>query len=264
VPLALGAGFGWAAAAFELDLTAPRATAMGGAGVALAGDAWAAHRNPALAAATLAQAGLAWSQQFGLPELGRESVTVTGRTRGQPWVIGAATFGSDLYRESRFSIAVARELPPTVAVGIEANGEWLQIRNYSQGRALAFGAGLLARPVERVAVGAAWKNLNDPRISGYRDRIAESLTIGAAVEIGDEDVIVADVTQVVRFRAEYRLGAEARVLRALWIRVGARAEPVRPSAGIEIAVRHWHFLYAADLHPDLGASYELGLSVHFR
>jgi hypothetical protein len=232
--------------------------------VALAGDAWAAQRNPALAAATAPQAGLAWSQQFGLPELGRESVNVTEKTRDQPWAFNAATFGSDLYRESRFSVAVARELHPTVAVGAEASGEWLQIQNYNQGRALAFAAGLLARPSEHLTVGAAWRNLNEPRISGYRDRISESLTIGAAVEIGDEGVIAADVTQETRFRAEYRVGAEAQVLRTLWIRVGARAEPVRPSAGIEIGVGRWHFLYAADLHPDLGASHELGLSVRFR
>jgi len=46
---------------------------------------------------------------------------------------------------------------------------------------------------------------------------------------------------------------------ALKLRVGMRAEPVRPAAGFEIQWQRWRFHYGGDLHPDLGASHEMGL-----
>lgn len=263
LPVVLGLLCSSAWAAFESDLNGPRATGLGGAGVAVWGDVWAPMRNPALAAVTIPQVGLYWSQQFGLPELTREAVLVTSTVRGQSWAVRGSSFGSDLYRETEFGLALAWSLHSTIAFGIEASGRWLQIQDYSRGQAISLAAGLSVRPTEHVTLGANWRNFNEPRLSGYDDRLGELLTVGAAVEVGDDGLIAADVVQETRFRAEYRIGAEARVLSPLWIRLGIRAEPVRPSGGVEIAAGQWHFFYAADLHPDLGASHELGLAVRF-
>lgn len=263
IPVVLGLLCSSAWAAFESDLNGPRATGLGGAGVAVWGDAWSPMRNPALVAVTNPQVGLYWSQQFGLPELTREAVLVTTTVRGQSWAVRGSSFGSDLYRETEFGLTLARSLHSTIAFGFEASGRWLQIQDYSRGQAVSLAAGICAQPTEHLALGATWRNFNQPRLSGYDDRLVESLTVGAAVEVGDDGFIAADVVQETRFRAEYRIGAEARVLSPLWIRLGIRAEPVRPSGGIEIAAGRWHFFYATDLHPDLGASHELGLAIRF-
>lgn len=248
-------------AAFELDLTGPRSASMGGGGVALTADNWAASRNPALAPDSRSGAGLSWSQQFGLPELTREELSAVTHFRGHALGLSAASFGSKLYRETEVGVLWAREIRPKLCIGMDVRVRSLDIETYTASQTITLSAGVTAKPVNGVTVGAVWRNLNEPRIPDYHDRIRESLTAGLAAQITDHALIALDVVQEKFFPAEIRVGAEARVLPQLVLRVGGRAEPVRPSAGLQIDVGRWSFLYAGDLHPDLGASHHVGLGV---
>ena len=205
--------------------------------------------------------GACWSQLFGLPELSRESVVATLPIRSQPISLRGGNLGTDLYRETEFSVGLGRRVLQGLAVGVEFAGHWLNIREYNSGSALSGTLGVLVEPHDILAVGAVWRNINRPQLSGYTDRLDESLTVGASVRVGDEGVVIFDIVQEPRHTAEYRFGAEARVHRNLSLQVGTRLEPMRPSAGIQLQTGRWYFHYAGDLHPDLGVSHELGLSV---
>jgi hypothetical protein len=207
--------------------------------------------------------GLTWSQQFGLPELTREALATSFRVKGQAVGLNAATFGSDLYRETRLGIALSRTIRSGLAVGVAVNGHWLEIEGQPKGRAITASAGAVVTPISGLAFGAVWKNLNEPRISGYVDRIRETLTVGVAASVGKSGTLAADIVQEKFFPAEFRVGAEAQLLPTLCLRVGARAEPVRPSAGFEVVAGRWSFAYSGDLHPDLGPSHEIGLQFRF-
>jgi hypothetical protein len=236
---------------------------MGGAGVALSHDAGGVFRNPALVGCGIHGAGFVWSREFGLPELTREAACTGFRVKDQPVSVRVGTLGSDLYRESDFGISLARAVRPEITLGLEFGGRWLDIRNYSIARTFAMSAGMVAKPVSGVALGVVWTNLNSPKLSGFADRLPESLTVGIAADITRNSVVVADIVQEKSFPAEIRLGAELRVLPGFQLRVGGRAEPVRPSAGFQVDIRRWAFLYAGDLHPDLGASHQIGLEYRF-
>ncbi len=251
-------------AAFEEHAFGPRAASLAGGGVALEGDAWQSSRNPALAASGWSGAGAQWSQLFGIPELNRESADVTTSAYGLPWAVHAGTFGSDLYRESSLRFAVARKVGPKLTFGASLNAGWLDISNYNRGSVTGVDAGVLIQAHSRVTIGAVWRNLNDPKVRGYQDRLAESLTVGAAFNLPGEASVVLDVVQEPHHAAEYRMGAEARVLSNVALQVGARVEPVRPSAGVHVKAGRWHFYYAGDLHPDLGVSHDVGLAIRFR
>lgn len=254
-------GVTWAA--FELNPCGPRASAMGGAGVALCHDATGVFRNPALVACDLHGAGFVWSREFGLPELTREAVCAGFQVRQQPVSIRAGTLGNDLYRESESGLSLARYVRPGIAVGLEFSGRWLDMRGYSIAHTFAMTAGVVAQPTPNVTLGAVWSNLNSPKLSGYADHLPESLSVGIAAVIARNSVIIADIVQDRSFPAEFRVGAEVRVLPGFQLRVGGRAEPVRPSAGFQVDIRRWAFSYAGDLHPDLGASHEIGLEYRF-
>ncbi len=251
-------------AAFEGSAFGPRAAGLGGGGVALEGDAWQANRNPALAAGGWRWAGAQWSQLFGIPELNRESADVTTSAYGQPWALHAGTFGSDLYRESNLRLAAARKIGALLTLGVALNAGWLDVKNYARGSVLGMDAGMLIQAHPQVIIGAVWRNLNDPKLNGYQDRLAESLTVGAAVHLPGEASVVLDILQEPHHATEYRVGAEAQVLSNVALQVGARAEPVRPSAGVQIKAGRWYFYYAGDLHPDLGVSHDVGLAMRLR
>jgi len=124
-------------------------------------------------------------------------------------------------------------------------------------------AGIAARPISDVELGAVWNNFNSPKLSGFVDRLPETLSVGVAAAISRNGLIVADVLEEKSFPPEYRVGAELRTMPGLCLRVGGRAEPVRPSAGFQVDIRRWAFSYAGDLHPDLGVSHEVGLEYRF-
>jgi hypothetical protein len=146
-----------------------------------------------------------------------------------------------------------------LAVGAGINGRWLDIQGLPVGKALAFTTGVVVTPARDITFGVVWKNLNEPRISGYRDRIRESLNVGVAAQVSPNGWLMADIVQEKYFPLEYRIGAEALLLKALRLRVGARAEPLRPSAGFQVDAGRWSFSYAGDLHPDLGPSHQVSL-----
>jgi hypothetical protein len=234
---------------------------MGGAGVSLSGDGWAAFRNPALAAYGGSVAGTAWSQQFGLPELNREELAVVSHFRRHALGLSASTLGSSLYRESQLGFLWGYAFRPEFRIGAEVRACRLEIENYPSSQAVALTGGVEGSPRSGVFIAAVWRNLNEPRLTKYRDRLGESLTLGVTAQVTERGLVSADVVQEKRFPAELHVGAEVRVLPRLVLRVGGRAEPVVPSAGLQVDAGRWSFVYAGDLHPDLGASHQVGLEI---
>jgi hypothetical protein len=257
--LSLGLAIHPADAAFELIPTGPRSAGLGGAGVALTGDSWGSLRNPALCAISRCGAGFFWSQEFGLPELSREAAVGIGSVRGQAFLIQASNLGGDLYREGEFGLTVGRRLRSDLAVGISVDGKWLDIKGYPTASLFTISGGIWTEPLDAVSLGAVWRQANEPKIPGYEGNLESSLIVGSAVEVMPGALLVADIVQEQHFRAEFRVGAEAQVLKTLKLRIGTRAEPVRPAAGFELSTGRWTFHYAGDLHPDLGPSHHVGL-----
>ncbi|MBI5059335.1 hypothetical protein HZB60_06090 [candidate division KSB1 bacterium] len=246
-------------AAFESDVTGPVSAGYGGAGIAETSDGWAGFRNPA--ACAVGQGGFAcsWSRDFGLPELSRGAVATRQTIVAIPVSLQATSFGWAVYRESGLGVAVAQRFGDRLYAGVEAGGRFLAIEQYGSGSALAFSAGVLSTLSEEIAIAAVWRNANRGRISGFRDRLAESLALGIRATPAAHSRALIDVVQDRGFPAEVRFGAEIAPLSDLALRVGARTEPVRPSAGLTVSMRRWSFHYAGDLHPDLGASHQVGL-----
>jgi hypothetical protein len=120
---------------------------------------------------------------------------------------------------------------------------------------------LLASPTKSVKLGAVWKNLNRARLDGYRERIPESLTVGVVARLGTSSMLLLDLVSEPHFPVESRFGIESKFSKILTLRVGGRAEPFRPSGGIEISLRYVRFHYAGDLHPQLGSSHSVGIEI---
>lgn len=247
--------------AFELHQTDPRSSGLGGAGAALDGDGWAVSRNPALAARTWKGVGVSFAHLYGLPELARESLSASWSISGIRLGGRACGFGSDLYYEGEYALCAAVGSGRATTVGVELCGRTLDIRGYQTGSSLTATVGAAMQPADALQIGVVWRNANRPYISGYADRVEDQLAVGFALRRIEGTLLTADVVQERYFPAEYRLGVEAEVVPEFTMRIGMRAEPVRPSLGFHVQVSRWRFHYAGDLHPDLGASHIVGLDV---
>lgn len=249
-----------AGAAFEKDWSGPRAAGLGGAGVALPGDAWCAGRNPALLTERVPSAGLAWQRLFDLPELSR--LHLVGKLALGNFAAGveAQQFGGELYQETSLAASLARSLSSSLAVGCQISVNQVAILHHGRDSALGALVGICYRPIPELRVAACWRNFPRARFGRWDARMPEVLQLGVSLKLPRGSFEV-DVVEESRFATEYRVGAEAPVLPLLTLRVGSRFEPVRPSVGFTARLSRWRFHYAGDLHPDLGPSHELGLEV---
>ncbi len=246
-------------AVFEISPTGPRSDGLGGAGTALSGDGWSKLRNPASVRVGRSTITGGWSQQFGLPELTREAAGGQFGFRSVECGIAAETFGGTVYRESTLRIQTSHRPSHRFSMGAELAGHTLEINGYPGGRGAAVTVGVVAAPIPDLKIGAVWRNVARPRLSTYRDRLPESLTMGIVANLGARALVVADLVQERYFPLEVRGGGELLVLPQLSLRVGARAEPFRPAAGFSARMSGFELHYAGDIHPDLGASHSVGL-----
>jgi hypothetical protein len=206
---------------------------------------------------------MAWQRLFDLPELTRLHLTSEFAFRQWAAALEVHQFGGELYRESTAGFSLAKVFSPLLSIGAQASVNQITIRGYDN--ATAFGASLGAcfHPIPEFDIGTCWRNFPQSQFGGWNAQMPEALQFGVALRL-PRGTFVADIIEESRFPTEYRVGAEAPVLPALSLRIGARAEPVRPSAGFTVQVSRWRFHYAGDLHPDLGPSHELGLEVDWR
>jgi hypothetical protein len=262
VVVGLAAVVAAAQAAFEKDWSGPRAGGLGGAGVALSGDAWCAGRNPALLTDGTPLVGLAWQRLFDLPELSR--LHLAGRMVLGDFVAAAEAqqFGGELYQETSLAASLARSFSTFVSVGCQISINRVSIADHGDDSALGALLGIRYHPIPEVCAAACWRNFPEARFRRWDARMPEVLQFGVSVRLPRGSFEV-DVVEESRFATEYRLGAEAPVLPLLTLRVGSRFEPVRPSVGFTVRLSRWRFHYAGDLHPDLGPSHELGLEVEW-
>jgi hypothetical protein len=248
--------------AFEKDWSGPRAGGLGGAGVALSGDAWCAGRNPALLTDGAPFVGLAWQRLFDLPELSR--LHLVGNVALGNFVAAAEAqqFGGELYQETSLAASLARSFSTSLSVGCQISVNRVSIADHGDDSALGALLGIRYRPIPEVCAAACWRNFPDARFGRWDARMPEVLQLGVSLRLPRGSLEV-DAVEESRFATEYRFGAEAPVLPLLTLRVGSRFEPVRPSVGFTARFSRWRFHYAGDLHPDLGPSHELGLEVEW-
>ncbi len=247
-------------AAFEKNTGGPRSAGLGGGGVALAGDAWCADRNPALLAEKSPRIGIAWQRLFDLPEMSHLHLSGNFKISDFTAGVGIDQFGGKLYRETSLMVSLARSFSHVLSAGAQVSVNQVAIQHY--GDAAAFGAvlGLSCQPIPELTAAAVWRNFPRSELGRWNSQMPEALHLGLALRLPRGNFVL-DIVEESRFQTEYRFGAEAPVLPQLTFRVGSSFEPVRPSVGFTVNVQRWNFHYAGDLHPELGPSHSLGLEV---
>lgn len=240
-----------------------RAMALGGAGTALKGDAWALFQNPALVTGA-ATGGGAWYSPapFGLGELAAGAACAVWQ-QGSVSIAGyASACGFELYRESSGGAALAGSIADRVQVGITASWCALQIRGYGSDGVLAIDAGASADLGGGVTVGASVRNANQPRFGvDIRERVPLAMSVGVSVAPGEGLTVVADLRGETRMPVDLLAGIEYEPLPFLALRAGAATETGLFTCGVGVRVAGVGFDYAMSAHPDLGLTHAVSASI---
>ncbi|HET6567278.1 MAG TPA: hypothetical protein VFG50_04875 [Rhodothermales bacterium] len=239
-----------------------RIAALGGAGVALPGDAWS-RSNPA-ARGSLHGPTVAFfaSQGYGMAELRFGAATVAVPTGLGTLALGAQTFGFEEYRENVFSAGVARGFgiwnARRLYGGIDVQLFQVQIPDYGSAHALALSLGLLAQVLPDLWVGMAARGLSTrkPSLNLPLDR---TFALGFLYEPDARLRLLADAGREIGAPFSFRSGVELSPVEAVAFRAGISTAPTLFSVGAGIRTGILAADVAAQRHEVLG--WTPGLSV---
>lgn len=241
-----------------------RASALGNAGAALTGDAWAAA-NPAIWG-TLDGRAVAFftSQSFGLSELQYSAFEYVEPLSVGTIAAGVSTFGFSEFRDSRVHLGLARGFPfgstRTALLGLRVQVGQIAIPGYGSRNIVGLTLGSHITVSETIDFGFAVENLVGSN-GGDVDDLPASLSAGVLYTATETLRVVADARQEVGLPVELRVGMEFFPVPVLGLRFGAASQPSRVSGGVGVRLGLVSVDIAVQRHDVLGLTPAGGLSV---
>ncbi len=268
-----------AAASFWNVDVSPRARAMGGAGAAIADDAFAAGLNPAgLALLPAPAVGASYVRPFGYAFstlIYAGGVVPLGDRLGAVGVglrrFGVEHEGVDLTTETTVTLAhgirLYEDLHSSVRAGVGVNiyhlsfGATVNELDPGSDTAAGLDAGLMATLRGRTRLGVAVRNLNHPQIGVDREEIGQRLNGGIAYAPYEGVWTTFEFENRLEQDVIYRGGVELAGPGGLTLRAGAVTNPGKLTGGFGYARRGLAVAYAFSTGGGvLDSSHQFGLT----
>ncbi|MFZ0390538.1 MAG: hypothetical protein WAN36_08755 [Calditrichia bacterium] len=268
---------------FDDRYPSARATAMGGAGVAVANDIWASYYNPAgLSQLHNPAVGTSYLRLFNAAFLRNffGSAVYPLPERWGTLSAGFQYFGvhyqdTDLSGEYTLSLShgfyLMQDIHSSLALGYSLKGYFWSLGTSQRwgdlGSAGTFGmdVGLLATLYSRTFVGVYFLNVNSPQIGEYaRHDLPQRIVAGIAYQPYDGVTTSLDFNRTIGV-GDMQLwgGAEFEVFQYIALRFGGTTNPSRFSAGVGLQYSSFKLDYALLTHADLGETHQIGFMLSF-
>jgi hypothetical protein len=250
-------------AAFEQVARGARAISMSGTTVSVEGDFWACYSNPSCLGFV---DGINLSAEylpgvFGMPEIKRGALAASCTLPAGTFALSMSGLGFELYHEMRVGIAAARQLNDRVVVGFGLGLYSLAIRGYGSDMAVGLDIGALLRIVPGISYGVVFRNVNRPAIGDDQETLPQSLSMGVSVHPLPGALVAVCMEKDSRYPFEMSVGVEYCLEDLVALRFGAAHEPSTVAAGIGVRTSLLSMDYAYTMHPDLGGTHSVSLSV---
>jgi hypothetical protein len=236
-------------------------TGMGGAGVALEENLWAAGENPA-GLAGVQYVGIAASfvpAQYGLSEFRTIALAGVLPLGAAAAGVSAMTFGFELYRELNVSTAIGAAVTEWIEAGLTVRFQHLKIRGYGEAGRVSAALGLTAHMGENVNVGACVRNVGSSTLGRTGERLPAIMQLGTTLEASEETVLALEIEKHVLYPTAVKFGVEQKLLGAVALRGGAATNPDRYAVGCSFLAGPTEFGYAGVHHAFLGWTHQVDL-----
>ena len=214
---------------------------------------------------------LSWSQLFNLKELSAGDfyfVFPLGKffsTNSLTQGVGFNIFGeADYYQESKVYFAFGFALKNYLSLG--ASIKYMRVSfpsPYSVFSAVGFDLGVLFRITDRVQIGGAVKNLNQPKMIKGSDDVPRVWNMGMALFPFKDIILTTDFSKESGFDPQLKLGQEITLSENFSLRFGINTEPVRYGAGTGFNWKIMKIDYAYLSHPALGQTHKVSLRLEW-
>lgn len=242
-----------------------RSAAMGFSSVAVT-DFWSVNNNQAgMAFYDKTAAGIYYENRYLIKEMASQSGAFTLKTRHG--VIGASIgySGDANYSNTRAGLGYAMKFGNRFAAGIQLDyiGTTLG-EEYGKRSNITFDAGIMVRITEQLMFGAHTFNPMHVKLSDYNNEsIPATLNAGFAYTFTDKLILTAEAYKNSEFPMEFRSGAEYKLSRIAYARLGLSTNPARYTFGFGLEMKNLTIDLSSSYHQILGYSPQFSLQYSF-
>ncbi|HEX8516075.1 MAG TPA: hypothetical protein VF868_07735 [Bacteroidia bacterium] len=243
----------------------PRSAALGNASVSFS-DVWSAHHNQAgLGFLKEISAGVSYENRFLVKEISVRGGAAALPFKAGTFGLGITNFGYAQYSENKYSLSFAKAFGDKFSAAIAMDYLSTKIaEGYGTRGTLAAEAGILAKPIKGLSIGAHVYNPTRSKLSAYDDeRLPTIIRLGADYLFSDKVRLAAEAQKDIRHKAEFKAGIEYLPVKELYLRIGVSTNPTLSTFGFGLNLKNLKIDIAASYHQVLGISPQLGLSYNF-
>ncbi len=243
-----------------------RSSAMGNASVSLC-DVWSAQHNQAgLGFLHDYSGGIYYENRFLLKELSIKGGSLAVPVNGGTFGLCITSFGYTQYSENKYSVSFAKAFGNKLSAGIAMDYLSTKIaEGYGSRNVLAAEAGIIAKPLKGLTIGAHVYNPTRAKISSYNDeRLPTIIRFGGDYCFSDKVILAIETEKDIAQKAVFKAGVEYKIVKEFYLRCGISTNPTLSSFGFGVNLQNFKIDCSATYHQVLGISPQIGLSYLIR
>lgn len=249
-----------------------RFTGMGGSGLTLA-DPWSIRLNPAgLAGLDKPVAGLFYQRHYLSEDLAHQGLTFALPVGRGCFGVGADSYGYDLYRETRTSLAYAMRFGDGLRAAVQLDHLGIRLgNNYGSTNALTAELGVQARLTDELWLGAHLFNPNRAKLGASTEssvaldeRVPTLLRAGFGYLVSGKLTLTAEVEKDIDRDERFRFGVEYVPSKVLFLRMGVSTAAMQGHFGAGFRVKQLDIDLAVAVRSQLGPTPMLNLNYRFK
>lgn len=241
-----------------------RSKALGSAGTALE-DLWSLQQNSA-GTANIGQAmfALGYEQHFLDPDLSTQSAILGLPLKKHVLGISFQRYGITEYLEQTAGISLSRSYSDALSIALALKYHQVSIPAYGSSKTVSVDVGMQYRLNDKVRLGSFISNPGRSKINELSgSQIPSGISVGLAYVLSDKVLFLSDMTKILDYGMNIRMGIEYQIVKRFYLRGGLSANPFRQTGGFGLKFGRFSMDAAISSHPRLSYSPNLSLNYEF-
>jgi hypothetical protein len=229
-------------------------------------DFWSINNNQAgMAYFDKSAAGIYYENRFLINELATQTAAFTYKSKYGMLGASVGYSGDAGYNTTTAGIAYAMKLGTRFAAGIQLDYIGTALgEEYGKRSNVTFDAGIIIKLTEELTFGVHTFNPVHVKLSEYNnERIPVILNAGFGYTFSDKLLLTAEAYKNSEFPMEFRSGAEYKLNKIAFARIGISTNPARITFGFGIQMKKLTLDLSSSIHTELGYSPQASLQFAF-
>ncbi len=238
------------------DVVGANATAMGGYNVTLS-DVWSANNNQAgLGFVTDISGGIFYENRFLLKETSYRAGAFVLPVKTGAFGLSVASFGYELYSETKAGLSYGQRLGDKVSVGVQLNYLNTNLsQDYGSRNTITGAVGLIARMNEEISIGVHVYNPTRSQLAEYdNEKVPTVMKLGLDYRFSEKVMMGVETEKDMNAAAVVKAGLEYHITEILYLRGGISTNPTLSSFGFGLQMKNFKMDISSSFHQTLGVT----------